>query len=544
MRLDKLRRLQYNSRRANEFVEAFIAGIDWKDKVGELDRMEQLTKEDIIGFARQYLTDGYVCVYKHQGTDPDSKKIDKPQISPIETNRDHTSPFVTDVLSMPTRDIEPEFTDFKRDFEVIPFAGLDEMVYKQDKDARLFSLTITFERGQRADNMLPIAADYLKYLGTEDLSADQYQRRLYQLACDVSTRVGRERTTVTLSGLAENMAEALNLYASHLYTCRADSAIYANVVRDELKERAMSKLNQGECFRRLQSYATYGPVNPLTDIPSAERLTQTDPAELLNHLRDLAAVQGRILYYGPMPQQEVLDIVTQQMQLSDDPQEPAVDNTYRRLPVTEADVLVAPYDAKNIYMQGYSNNGETYDPILQPDIDLFNEYFGGGMNSVVFQELRESRGLAYSARAFYYTADRLDDTNAFTTYIITQTDKMDDCIDVFDHIVEDMPEGEKAFDVARESIIKRLSTTRRLREHVLDYYVQCRDLGLDHDPDIDTYNRVSGLTLTDLADFHHQHVKGRTYRHIVLGNEAELDMDRLMQMGPVRRLTLTDIFGY
>lgn len=61
------------------------------------------------------------------------------------------------------------------------------------------------------------------------------------------------------------------------------------------------------------------------------------------------------------------------------------------------EVLIVPYDAKNIYMVQYHNDGHKWSPEREPVISLFNEYYGGGMNSVVFQELRESRGLAYSA---------------------------------------------------------------------------------------------------------------------------------------------------
>ena len=66
-------------------------------------------------------------------------------------------------------------------------------------------------------------------------------------------------------------------------------------------------------------------------------------------------------------------------------------------PTPQNEVLIAPYDAKNIYMVRYHNDGHKWSSEREPVISLFNEYYGGGMNSVVFQELRESRGLAYSA---------------------------------------------------------------------------------------------------------------------------------------------------
>ena len=544
MRLEKLRQMQYNSRRASMFVDAFVAGIDWKDQVEELDRLAQITKDDVVSFAQEHLTDGYACVFKHQGADPEAKKIDKPQISPIETNRDKTSPFVADVLAMPVQDIQPRFVDFEKDMAVVAMGNGNSLLYKQEPQGQLFSLTVQFERGSKADNLLETAESYLNYLGTALMTADDFQRKLYELACDVSFRVGESRTSLTLSGLAENMEEALRLCADRLYAAQPDSAIYQGVVMDILKAREMSKLDQRTCFQRLQAYGTYGPQNAQTCIPSAQQLATTSPADVLQHLRDLRNVTGRILYYGPMRQQDVLALVPQALQLSEEPKQAPADNAFLKQTVHEPEVLIAPYEAKNIYMEGYSNNGEAFDLQLEPQVELFNEYFGGGMNTIVFQELREARGLAYSASARYATANRLPDTNSFFTYIITQTDKMNDCLEVFDQIVEDMPQSEKAFDIARESILKRLSTERTLRENVLHYYVGCQDLGLDHDPNRDIYERVSQMTLQDLSSFHQQHVKGRTYRYLILGNEADLDMTRLSKMGTVRHLTLQDIFGY
>lgn len=48
-------------------------------------------------------------------------------------------------------------------------------------------------------------------------------------------------------------------------------------------------------------------------------------------------------------------------------------------------------------MAQISNLDKKYDPAIEPIRALYDEYFGGGMNSIVFQEMRETRGLAYSA---------------------------------------------------------------------------------------------------------------------------------------------------
>ncbi|WP_254517720.1 insulinase family protein, partial [Salmonella enterica] len=71
-------------------------------------------------------------------------------------------------------------------------------------------------------------------------------------------------------------------------------------------------------------------------------------------------------------------------------------------------------------------NDGVFDPALMGKITLFNNYFGGGMGSVVFQTIRESKALAYSTYAFYSAPDRADKDYAMVAYVGSQADKMND----------------------------------------------------------------------------------------------------------------------
>ena len=95
-KLNELQSMESNEGRADMFVNSFIDGTNWEDEVTAIDRMAKLTKEDIAAFANQYLKeDNYAVIYKKQGKDPNEKKMTKPEITPIVSNRDVTSPFLT-----------------------------------------------------------------------------------------------------------------------------------------------------------------------------------------------------------------------------------------------------------------------------------------------------------------------------------------------------------------------------------------------------------------------------------------------------------------
>ena len=59
----------------------------------------------------------------------------------------------------------------------------------------------------------------------------------------------------------------------------------------------------------------------------------------------------------------------------------------------ENKVFVIDYDMKQVEIVMLSKS-VGYDKTQVPSERMFNEYFGESMNSIVFQEIRESKGLA------------------------------------------------------------------------------------------------------------------------------------------------------
>ena len=132
----------------------------------------------------------------------------------------------------------------------------------------------------------------------------------------------------------------------------------------------------------------------------------------------------------------------------------------------------------------------------------------------------------------------------FLTQIISQNDKMSDCLRVFNDIVNNMPENEAAFDLAKQSLIKSIQSDRVTRYGVITRYLRMKQLGLSNDYMQQVYETLPKITLKDVVNFARQNIANKTYRYIVLGDEKELDMKELEKIAPVKRLTTEEIFGY
>ena len=186
----------------------------------------------------------------------------------------------------------------------------------------------------------------------------------------------------------------------------------------------------------------------------------------------------------------------------------------------------------------------TYSPELVPYILLFNNYFGSGLSSIVFQEIRESKSLAYAARTEYAMPKLKEKSNYLYTYIGTQANKLPLALDGLNSLLEEMPLNDGQFEAAKESVLKSLATKRVLNYKLLWELDKLEKLGVSETYNLDLYNKVQEITLQDLKTFFDKHVKGTTYDLLIIGNKKDLNQKVLEDYGSLIELDYKDLFNY
>ena len=543
-KMQLMRQTEDNNSRALAFAYSFIYGTDWADEVHQLDRMSKITKQDVVDWANKYLGEqSYAIVYKREGEDKSVQKIAAPKITPIVTNRDKQSDFLTSIQQTVVKPIEPVFVNYATDMSQFDAMPGVHVLYKQNEMNDIFTLIYVFNTGTENDPELGMAFDYVSYLGTAEMSAEQIASEMYDIACSFSMQAGANQSWITISGLSENMPKAMEIVEGLLVGAQPDEAILANMKEDTMKSRADGKLSQGRNFGALQRYMMYGPEFIARTTLSNDALKALTSEQLLAKVRSLMGKQHEVLYYGPQPQKELQSTLAAYHKVEGE-LAPLEKKFARPLLTDKNEVLLAQYDAKQLYYLQYSNRGEKFDLAADPVITLYNEYFGGSMNAVVFQEMREARGLAYSASAWLSTPSFADGSYSYLAFIATQNDKMQQAIEAFDEIINNMPESEAAFQIAKESLISRLRTERTVRDQVLWSYISLRDMGLTEDRDKQIFEKVQTMTLDDVKAAQEKWVKDRPYVYAILGDIKDLDLNYLKTLGPIKTLSQEEIFGY
>ena len=195
-------------------------------------------------------------------------------------------------------------------------------------------------------------------------------------------------------------------------------------------------------------------------------------------------------------------------------------------------------------MQMYHIDPLTWNPDEAAVKALFNEYYGGSMGSVVFQEIRESRGLAYNAYAGYNDPSYKGDLEYAVIHIITQNDKMMDCVRQFYNIIDTIPQNEASFQIAKEAVRKRIASQRTTKFGLINAWLWAKERGIDYDEDERIYNDLDKVSMADIVRFEQQRMANKPWRYVILGDEKELDIKSLEKYGTIRRLTTQEIFGY
>jgi predicted Zn-dependent peptidase len=543
-KLDELQGLESNNTRATSLMDGFIKhkGQNWETDVSFLDDMGKVTKQQVVEFVNKYMNNNYVLLYKRKGVDKHTQKVEKPAITPVEVNREAQSAFLKEINAMPAPPVQPLWLDFDKDIQKGKMGAAD-VLYVQNKDNGLFRLYYRFDMGSWNNKLLPLAGQYIQFLGTDKYTAEQISKEFYNIACNFSINAGTDVTTISISGLQENFDKALVLFEHVLKNCKPDEAAMTALKGRLAKTRMDNKLNKGNILKGLTSYAMYGAKNPFNNQLSQTELDAVTANELVELLHSLPEYQHSIIYYGPQSFNDAVADVQREHVIPASFKAPPPALKFNKIDQTQNQVLFANYDMVQTEVNWVRNTSE-YKPENTAIISLFNAYFGGGMGSIVFQTIRESKALAYSTYAYYASPDKKDARYSVVAYVGSQADKMNDAINGMNELLNDIPRSDKLFETSRQSLKQDIQTERITQDDIIFTYLAAKKLGLDEDYRKKVYESIDGITFEDVKKFHDENLANKPYTYSIVAADKRVNMTELKKYGNVKIVTLEDIFGY
>ncbi len=539
-KINTMKAYEDNSNRADAFVTAFIYEMPWEKFVGRPAEFAQITKKDVMDVANKYFGNNYVLVYKKTGKDPNAQKVEKPAITPVAVNRDAQSEYYKAFMAKEVQPLEPVFIDYTKDITESKLKQNIPLLYTKNKDNELFQLYYILDMGTNNDPKLGMAVNYLKYLGTDKYTAEQLQKEFYQLGTSFDVFSSGDQVYVSLTGLDENFEKGLNLFESVLANAKPDQKALNDMVAGVLKAREDAKKNKGVILQQaMMNYAKYGPKNPFNTVLSEKQLKALKPQELVSIIKSIPTYEHRVLYYGPRETDNLVAALNTGHNVPATLKPVPAEKVYKEIDFTQPTVYFTDYNMVQAEMM-FVSKSVPYTKDIIPVVRLYNEYMGG----IVFQDLRESKALAYSTYSYYGTASKKDRANYLVSYIGAQADKLSEAMAGMQALLTDMPLADANFQNAQAALRNSISTERITKSGILFDYERAKKLGLNYDIRQDVYQSANSMTFDQLKEFQQKYVKAQPQAMLVIGSKDKLNFKELEKYGKVKQLTLKELFGY
>ena len=532
--------------RANDMVLAFTRDQEWIDQVNYFDALSKISKQDLVSFAKENYNENYAVVFKRTGKDPNIQKVDKPQITKVPLNREDRSQLHEQLANQEVEKLQPKFLDFKTDLDFYSIGNL-KVIQKENTSNDLFELTYRFDFGTNLDPKIELATGLMNYVGTSEFSPEELKKEFYKLGANFSfsTSGDGEETLVTLRGLSENMEASVQLFEQLLERPVGTQEALEQLVGRIIKSRSDAKKNKNIILRRqLLDYGRYGELNPSADVLSSEELNNLKVEDLMEWIQNLSNYPHRILYYGNKNETELSQLITTYHKTPE---------TFLELNQVDSKYTEKDYDTQNVFWTPFDmvqteiillSKQELLDHSKTAAINLFNQYFGGGMNSIVFQEIREAQGLAYSVFSTYNQANRPDRSDYLISYIGIQSDKQEEALSSMFDLINNLPESPQAFEIAKQAILNKIESERITKSGILYSYLAAEKKGIDYDSRKQIYNEVKEMKFENLLEFHKQFVQNKSHNILLIGNRENIDFKNLKGYGKVKEISLETLFGY
>ncbi len=543
LKLNTIRGFENNNSRVSRMQDLFIHNLKWEDELNHIDELAKLTKQDLIKFANENYKENYVIIYKNQGPNPDVVKVDKPEITAVSLNRDESSEFYKEFMKTGSPRLTPQFLDYKNLIASTNITNNVKLDYIQNKENELFNFSYIFDMGSHNDKVLSIAIGYLEYLGTNKLSPEQFKQELYKNGISLNVNTSSDRTYISVSGLNENFEKAVTIFEDLIANVVSDQNAYAEYISSVLKSREESKKNKGNIlYGGLLNYATGGEKNSFNDILSEKELADLKPSDLVEKIKTIFGFKHYAFYYGPSKINDVANIAKKYHKVNTNLKDYPTKKEYNEIETGNKVYFVHyPMVQTNLFLVA---KDQKFDKNLLDKSRIFGEYFGSGLSSIVFQEIRETKALAYSAYSQYATASKKDKSNYVYAFIGTQANKLNDAIAAMQELLNEMPKAENQFNGAKDAAIKKIEAQRVTKSSIYWNYKRNLELGIDYDIRKELYENIAKLTMTDLDNFFKKHISRDNFTYCLMGDRENINLDELKKFGEVIEIDLETLFGY
>ncbi|MBX2800882.1 MAG: insulinase family protein [Myxococcales bacterium] len=536
-RISDKRDLESNQARLGRMTRAFRHQLDWSELRDWTDRLDAVTRDDVVRVANAYLGEDRVVVHKIVG-EPEIPAIEAPEMPAVQLNTTDHSPFFEEIRALPASALSVqqlvEGTDYTRTQTA---AGSLYVVPNPFSD--LFEITWQWDRGTADDASLCLAWQLWEQSGEGEGDLQAWEDWRFRSGIGVRTSCERHSSSLTLAGEADQLASAIRSVHRRFLQPSLEGSELGKLVDDAIATRREARATPQLQSQALGSFALQGQRSRfLAETLTDEAMKELQAEALLSTVRELWQSQATIRYVGTAEAAELEGLVVAKG--IDYATIPARERVSYERPEANR-VLLVDLDAVQATVRVYLPY-ESFDASHIAEHRLLAEYLGGSAG-LLFQEIRESRGLAYSAGGGYFAGDEPGDDGLLWGFAACQADKTHQVVSLLTDNLTPPPEQPQRWERSKQGAIEKLLTQRIGFRSVASTVEAWRRMGLDTDPRPRVLQELNGRSYEELATFT-EPFGALPYTIGVVGDADRIDMEALGGIAPVQTLTMDQLVVY
>lgn len=542
----RLSSLEKLGSRIRTMVFAMADGRSWKDCMAEIDLLRGLTRDDVVRVANKYFTDNYIRFKKVGGSYP-KDKVAKPGYDPVPpVNAGKKSDYFRRVEAMPVQAVPPRLLDFDKDVERVRINDHVTLYYKQLLADDVFKFQVKFQEGDIDDRLLHYVAPYVNTLGTDSLSFQQLSRAWQQLGTYFSAECSNLYFALTLNGFDRNFPSSLGLLRHVTDRLEPDAKSFRQRQKANRVDRKTFRTSgTGTFVNAVWNRVLFGEYAESLRLMTDRELARTGKDALVQRFRTMLDSDCSLFYSGSLPKEEVVRAVREQLDLE-----------RCRRPLSALVVKRLEYDSPRVFFYDVPKSRQTYIFTLQSPaapvdgeeeacLEVLGNYVGGdGMYSLMFQEVRELRSLAYSTQAGSGSPAPTHEGEkaVFFTLLGTQADKSLQALQLVDSLLRVLPLDETRLDASLRNTFSSINNDYPEARDVAEKIFGYENLGYSEDPNRVIVDNLGAVTPERLRRYYEEVVRKAPVSYIIIGDRKALPMDEIAKFGPIVELKFEDIY--
>ena len=546
MSMDHETRMESVDGRTWLIMSTILDNVPWEEIKNYPNKVNSVTKQKVVEVANKYFTNNYLIVRSDKG-DNKKVKLEKPPFKPVEPQNSESSSEYADMLNdIEPKKIDPRFVDFKKDVKVEDIEDNTHFYYVKNPVNSIFSMNLQFGQGTIENAALSQSADFISLLGTKNKTFDQYKNELQKIGSKIEVYANGNYFGFSISGFDKFFNETLDLlneFMSNMHVRIEDNSKLEKLVESSKLTRDQEFKDPSTAGRALRDYVMYGKKSPFLRRSTLKEVQSMTSNFLIDQAKEAMQHEVDIFYTGTINEVAVIDQIKNRVSISENlkASKSPITMDYKKHTRNKVFLIDDPKAVQSqIYIMG---QGKVLDMENRSTSDVFNKYFGSGMASIIFQEIREFRSLAYTAYGAYVNRPDMELPGYFIGYMGTQVDKSMEAISTYMDLFKNMPIKENRISTIKSGLTQSINTRKPGWRSQGAYVSRAIKQGYDNDPNILDYNNYDNVNFDDIINFYKNNITKDPIVITILTDKSKINIDKILDYGELIEVKKKNIFN-